>query len=215
MKILLFGATGMVGKAVLEQALLDSNISQVIAPTRRALTIEHEKLDNPVIDFTQLEQIDWWPSDAVICALGTTRKQAGSRDAFKAVDLNMVSQIAQHSKAAGTERFVLNSSVGAHTGKGLYLATKKAAEEAVAACGFQALTLIRPGLIDASNRPDFRLFESLALGVLRPFSQLIPVDYRPIEPKQIALHMLHSALHQDGLLKLENPDLHKPLTHTS
>lgn len=215
MRILLFGATGMVGKAVLEQALLDSRISQVVAPTRRELTTQHEKLANPIIDFNQIDQMAWWPSDAVICALGTTRKQAGSGEAFKAVDLHMVRQIAKRSKTSGIERFVLNSSVGAHTGKGLYLATKKAAEEAVLACDFAAVTLVRPGLIDASNRPDFRLFESLALGVMRPFSQLIPLDYRPIEPKQIALHMLHSAQRQDGLLKLENPHLHKPLTPAS
>ncbi|WP_119393386.1 NAD(P)H-binding protein [Salinibius halmophilus] len=209
MKLLLFGATGAVGKAVLERALADDSITEVVAPTRRLLAIEHAKLVNPVIDFNKLAQLPWWQVDACICALGTTRKQAGSAEAFKAVDLGLVEAIAKRCKAEGVKHFVLNSSVGAHTGTGLYLSTKKAAEAAVLACDFPATTFVRPGLIDASGRPDFRFGEALALAVLRPFSHLLPTSYRPIEPLQIAQHMLASITRTEGHLTLENPHLHK------
>lgn len=214
MQVLLFGATGAVGQQVLSQALASASVDQVIAPTRRPLPQQSAKLANPVIDFEQLTQQPWWQADVCICALGTTRKQAGSSDAFKAVDFGLVNVIAQRSKVAGIKHFILNSSVGAHTGTGLYLGTKKAAEEAVKAQSFAATTIVRPGLIDANNRPDFRFGEALALAVLRPFTHLLPTSYRPITPAQIAAHMLACAPRSTGLVTLENPHLHLQASKT-
>ena len=76
MKILLLGATGLVGKNVLTQALVNSAITGVVAPTRRPLT-PHPKLVNPVSG--RLESLLGTTEgvDGVVCALGTTIGKAG------------------------------------------------------------------------------------------------------------------------------------------
>src|SRR5688572_19501919 len=86
MKLLLVGATGLVGSHVLRVALMDRRVYRLIAPVRRAL-LEQPKLFAPVVDFDSLpEDPAWWQADAVICALGTTMRTAGSEQAFRRVD---------------------------------------------------------------------------------------------------------------------------------
>ncbi len=87
MKLLLVGASGLVGSHVLKLAMHDPRISNVVAPSRRALSA-HAKLHNPIVDFENLpEDASWWQDiDAVICALGTTMKAAGSKEMFFRVD---------------------------------------------------------------------------------------------------------------------------------
>src|SRR5690554_186139 len=102
MKLLLVGATGLVGSHVLQQALADERISQVIAPVRRTLD-DHPKLFAPQVDFEQLpEDALWWKADAVICTLGTTMKKAGSRDAFRQVDHDYPLMVARLAHQQGT-----------------------------------------------------------------------------------------------------------------
>jgi NAD dependent epimerase/dehydratase family enzyme len=77
-RLLLLGATGAVGQQVLRLALEDERVAQVTAPTRRPLT-PHSKLRNPVTDFSALpDAAPVWDADAVICALGSTIRKAGS-----------------------------------------------------------------------------------------------------------------------------------------
>ena len=77
--LLLVGATGLVGQSVLQQALADSRVSKVVAITRKPLPPQ-DGLENPLVDFDALP--DRCPlggtSDAGICTLGTTMRQAGS-----------------------------------------------------------------------------------------------------------------------------------------
>ncbi len=85
MKILVLGATGLVGKNVLAQALAHSAATCVVAPTRRRL-IPHPKLINPVSDRLESLLGATQGVDAVVCALGTTIGKAGSKEAFREVD---------------------------------------------------------------------------------------------------------------------------------
>ncbi|WP_407274908.1 hypothetical protein V6C39_05835 [Dickeya ananatis] len=99
MKLLLVGATGLVGHQVLLKALAESRITQVTAPVRRELPA-HDKLLAPQVSFEHLPQdADWWQADAVICTLGTTIKTAGSQAAFYRVDHDYplaVARLAKH-----------------------------------------------------------------------------------------------------------------------
>ena len=70
-RLIILGATGLVGQHVLAQALADPSAAQVVAPTRRMLA-PAPKLLNPIVDFKALPKADWWAADAVVCCLGTT-----------------------------------------------------------------------------------------------------------------------------------------------
>jgi uncharacterized protein YbjT (DUF2867 family) len=87
LRILLLGASGLVGREILRLALGRGDVDGVVAPTRKPL-LPRGKLNNPVAGELEslLSDAARWTEEAVICALGTTMAKAGSRPAFYRVD---------------------------------------------------------------------------------------------------------------------------------
>ncbi len=201
MKILLLGATGVVGQQVLAQALHHPRVTQVFTPVRKPMPIQHDKLSQFQLDFEHIEaqlptQINLKEIDAVICALGTTMKQAGSKDAFRKVDQDYPLTFAEIAKQNHISTFVLNSAMGANADSIVfYNQVKGELEQALQDLHFPSLTLVRPGLIDG-NRDEFRLGEKLALHVMRPLNGLLPKSWRLSPAQNIAKALLQSALEQ-------------------
>lgn len=193
MKLLLLGSSGLVGGHVLSIALADPKVTSVVAPTRRALPA-HPKLFAPLVDFDQLPQdASWWQADAVICALGTTMRRAGSQDAFRRVDHDYPLAAATLARRHGTPCHVLNSAIGADAGsRFFYNQVKGELERDLATLGFASLTHVRPGLI-GGERPEKRTGEHLygmLLGVLGP---LLPRRFRINPAPRIAHALLEAA----------------------
>ncbi len=208
--LLIFGATGMVGQQLLLQALASDKVHRVIAPTRKTLP-EHPKLVNPVIDFEQLPiDATWWKADAILSALGTTIKQAGSKDKFRAVDYYYVMKFALLAKQAGTPCFILNSSLGANpTAKSFYLQVKGELERDIEKLQFESFAIIRPSLLDAGQRPEARIGEEIGLWFGKKLSLLIPKRYQPIATENVAYAMLNAALTaKPGVEIIESEQLH-------
>lgn len=192
-RLLLVGATGAVGHEVLAAALTEPRIQAIIAPTRRPLPAA-AKLQNPVIDFTRLpEDADWWSADAVICALGTTIKLAGSQPAFAFVDRDLPIRIAALAHARGADCYALNSALGASLRGNFYLRTKAEAEAGVRALGYRSYTIVRPSLIEA-KREQPRRGEVAGLALARALRPLIPRRYRSVTAKRIAQALLAAVL---------------------
>lgn len=194
MKLLLVGATGLVGSHVLRLALADERVSEVVAPSRRVLD-KHPKLFAPIVDFEVLPtDADWWKADAVICALGTTMKQAGSKKAFRRVDHEYPLAVAKLARQHGTPTYVLNSAVGADaTSHFFYNRVKGELERDLAECGFSSLTHVRPGLI-SGPRQEFRLGERAAECVLTVLGPLLPKKWRTNSADNIAQALLEAAM---------------------
>ncbi|MDR6831646.1 uncharacterized protein YbjT (DUF2867 family) [Bosea sp. BE271] len=194
MKLMLLGATGLVGQNALQLALADSRIDQVVAPTRRPLS-EHPKLLAPIIDFENLDdEADWWSVDAVICALGTTIKTAGSQAGFYRVDHDYPLACAQLALRHHAKAFVLNSAIGADvTSRFFYNRVKGEVERDIAGLNFASLTIVRPGLI-GGERQEFRRGERLALVALRLLSPMLPRGWRINPADKIAAAMLDAAV---------------------
>ncbi|MEB1530400.1 NAD-dependent dehydratase [Xanthomonas sp. WHRI 7945] len=195
MKILLAGATGLVGRHALAQLLAAPACSAVVAPTRRALDLVHPKLHNPLVDFEQLPaQAPWWQVDAAICALGTTMKQAGSRAAFRRVDYDYPLAIARLAQQHGATTFALNSALGADPrSRVFYSRVKGELERELQALGFASLTLVRPGLI-GGERAQPRSAERLAGTLLHALSPLLPRRYRVNPAARVAAALVEHAL---------------------
>lgn len=170
-RLMLVGATGLVGQAVLQQALADPAVAQVVAPTRKALA-PHPKLLNPLVDFERLpEDADWWAVDAVVCTLGTTIAKAGSQAAFYKVDHDHPLEVA----------YVF------------YARIKGETERDLQAVGYPSLTLVRPGLI-GGVRLESRPAEQLAVRISQWVQPLLPRRYRVVPAQRIAHHLLQAAL---------------------
>lgn len=193
-RLLIVGSTGLVGGHALAQALADARFAQVIAATRRPLPLQHAKLENPVVDFDALPaSASWWQVDAVVCALGTTIGDAGSRAAFRRVDMDYVLAAATHARAAGARSFALTSALGANAGSGnFYLRTKGEAEAALRSLGYPSLTLVRPSMI-GGEREQRRLMEHFTARLMLAVEPLVPKRYRVVRAERIAHCLLDAA----------------------
>ena len=114
MKALVIGATGAVGKDLIEQLLKDDAFQSIIAFVRRPLAVENPKLTVHVIDFDHPEQ---WQNllqgDVLFSCLGTTIKAAGSQANQWKVDYTYQYKAAKAACTNGVETYALVSSIGA------------------------------------------------------------------------------------------------------
>lgn len=198
MKLILAGATGLVGSHVLKLALADGRIDHIVAPSRRALPV-HPKLEAPLVDFDRLPaDAPWWKADAVICALGTTMRTAGSRDAFRRVDHGYPMAIAELAAHQGTPTYVLNSALGADASSAVFYHRTKGElerdlERGFAGSGFGSLTFVRPGLIGGA-RQEFRFGERAAAHALTLLAPALPRRWRINPASRIAQAMIDAAI---------------------
>ena len=197
LRVLLAGATGLVGGHCLTQLLADEDISQVTVFARRALERTHPKLTLHVVNFDRLgDHAEVINADVALCCLGTTQRAAGSPEAFAKVDHIYVAELARLAVARGVPRFVLVSAVGADPGSPVfYNRIKGRAEMAVSELPFKAVHILRPSLL-LGERPEPRPVEdwsqSLAplwsLFLWGPFSR-----YRPIAAETVAARLVELA----------------------
>jgi len=198
---LLAGATGLVGRALLAQ-LLDDDRATVHALLRREVRdLPHSPhLHRHSIDFAQPGALPH--ADELFIALGTTIKVARSKEAFRAVDLHAVLNVARAAQAAGVQRCAVVSALGADAqSKVFYNRVKGEMEAALRALRFERLVIARPSLL-AGARAALgqapRLGERLSLAMLSPIATLLPASVRPIEAAVVARAM-RLALRTEGL----------------
>lgn len=191
---LIAGASGLVGGHLLRELLAADEYDRVIAVGRRRLEVEHPKLTPVVAEFTALDRVAAeMAADDAFCCLGTTRRQAGSREAFRAVDHGAVLAFAWAAQRAGARRFFAVSALGADSASRVfYNRVKGETEEALIVLHFKTLALLRPGLLLGRRvrpRPGERLLAAL-LWPIEPFLVGRLEKYRPIEAEIVARAML-------------------------
>jgi len=198
---LLAGATGLVGRALLAQ-LLDEDGATVHALLRREVRdlSDSPRLHRHRIDFAKPGELP--QADELYIALGTTIKVAGSKDAFRAVDLHAVVKVARAAKEAGVERCAVVSALGADAqSKVFYNRVKGEMEAALRALRFERLVIVRPSLLSGAREAlgqAPRLGERLSLALLSPVAALLPASVRPIDAAVVARAM-RLALRTEGL----------------
>lgn len=150
MHAILIGATGATGNDLLDLLLKDDTYKQVDIFVRREVELQHDKLRIHVIDFDKPEQ---WKhlvkGDVLISCLGTTLKDAGSKEAQWKVDYDYQYQFAKAAKENNVNHFVLvSSSSSSPDSRFFYLRMKGRLEEAVKSLGFSRLVIFNPpGLV--------------------------------------------------------------------
>jgi uncharacterized protein YbjT (DUF2867 family) len=194
MKLLLVGSTGLVGRHVLKLALADPSVSAVAAPTRHELPA-HPKLFAPLVDFEHLpEDAPWWQAGAVICTLGTTMRNAGSKPVFRRVDHDYPLAVATLARQHGTPIYVLNSAIGADvSSRFFYNRVKGELERDLACLGFESLTHVRPGVI-GGHRHEIRHGELAMTLFLKLIGPALPRRWRLNRAERIAHALVEAAL---------------------
>jgi uncharacterized protein YbjT (DUF2867 family) len=190
--VIVAGATGLVGRALLEGLLADRSVSAVHSLGRRKPPLQHPKLTAHVVDFAALPALP--RADEVYLALGTTIKVAGSQAAFRAVDHDANLAVAVAALQAGVKRAGLVSAMGADAGsKIFYSRVKGELEDALARLPFDGLVIARPSML-VGNRETLgqpvRRGEELAFRLGQVAGFLIPANYKPIAASAVAQALL-------------------------
>ncbi len=189
------GATGLVGKQLVQQLLNDDKFGKVRIFARRDAGIKHPKLEQQIIDFN--DEKSWSTllhGEILFSALGTTLKQAGSKEKQYEIDFTLNYNFAKAAKENGIKSYVLVSSVGANSKSRIfYTRIKGELDEAVAKLGFKNLAILRPSSL-IGNRDEKRMGEIITIPLATFFTKFVFKKYRPIEDKIVAQAMINVAL---------------------
>ncbi len=193
---LLAGATGLVGGHVLRLLLADESYQKITVLSRRGLPVTSPKLQQRLIDFDHLADLDVPRVDDVFCCLGTTIKKAGSQEAFRKVDFAYVEALARVAARAGAKQFLLVSAIGANAkSRVFYSRVKGETEAAVQAVGFAGTHIFRPSML-LGERAESRILERVGTPLMRAvaFAMVGPLRRaRPIAAADVAAAMVKAA----------------------
>ncbi len=193
---LILGATGLVGKEVLKQALEDPIYSKIKILVRKPQEITHPKLQEIKIDFNKLEQYEnEFAVDHVYCCLGTTIKKAKSQELFRLVDYEYPLLAARLSKGKA-EKFLVISAQGANPKSPIfYNKTKGELERDLTALNLPNLLIFRPSLL-LGDRKEPRPMEEIAGTIMKIINPLFlgPLKkYAAIQASYVAECMISAA----------------------
>ncbi|ELY5837791.1 NAD(P)H-binding protein [Cronobacter sakazakii] len=190
-RVLITGASGLVGSHLLRMLVDEPRVTSIIAPTRRPLRVPMHKVENPCDPqlsdvLTQLSA----PLDIVFCCLGTTRREAGSKEAFILADYTLVVDTSLAGLRLGAKHMLVVSALGANPNSPFfYNRVKGEMETALKAQGWPRLTIARPSLL-IGDREKRRAGESF----MAPLFRLLPGKWKAIEAHTVVQAMVNAAL---------------------
>lgn len=189
------GATGLVGRALVEQLAAASHVDRVAAVTRRPFTHASPKVVNHVVDFERLhDHAAVFRGAWLFSALGTTKAQAGSLEAQRRVDVEYQLEAARLAAANGVPHLLLVSSAFADAANGNpYLRMKGELEQQVIALAFARVSIFQPSML-LGARERTRLGEALSGPVMRVLGVVPGLRrLRPIRGEQVAARMVQAS----------------------
>lgn len=192
-RVLLLGATGLVGGELMKLLLADESIDHVRVVARHPTGEHHAKLQQLILsDLTRMEREEHksvFAVDQIFCALGTTIRKAGSQEEFRVVDHDLPLMAARLGLTQGAHHYLLVSALGARSqSRVFYNRVKGELEENLTALRYPSLTIARPSLL-LGPRQEHRLGEEIA----KRLGWLMPPKYRPIEALAVARALARAA----------------------
>ncbi|TDM00156.1 MAG: NADH-quinone oxidoreductase subunit F [Flavobacteriaceae bacterium] len=204
------GATGLVGKALVENLLKEDNYGLIKVYVRKNIFSPHKKLEVFVVDFDQIQSwADKIVGDHLYITIGTTLKKAGSKNGQRLIDLDYPHQISKVAKQNGVSLVALVSSIGVKKGaRGFYLGLKYELEEGIKALQFDKTLIFRPSFLDG-ERQESRPLEEISRKILSFFSLFSLFDtFSPVTDQSVSLSMIHHALKvEKGVHVFENKEI--------
>lgn len=192
------GATGLVGRSLVDMLLKDRRFEKVKVFVRRSMNITNPKLEEHIVNF---DEPDTWKKlltgDVLYSAMGTTRKAAGSKEAQYKIDYTYQYMAAKYAAANEVEKYVLVSSAGASPdSKIFYSRIKGELERDVQKLPFETIHIIRPGML-RGEREHVRTGEQIGVGIMKVIG-LIPglAALKPIEGAEVAKAMINATFRQ-------------------
>lgn len=185
MKVILFGATGMVGQGALRECLLDPEVTQLLAVGRHAVNRKHAKLRELVVpdlyDMSRVEQ-QLAGFDACFFTLGTSA--VGLTEAqYTRVTYDLTLAVARMLVRLNPGMtFIYVSGMGTDSserGRVMWARVKGRTENALLALGFRRAFMFRPGVIVPmhgikSRTTSYRVLYTMMSPLLPVLRRLFP-----------------------------------------
>ncbi|MGC5745152.1 NAD(P)H-binding protein [Chryseobacterium sp. NFX27] len=194
MKALVIGATGATGKDLVKQLLNDKEFEEVDIFVRKPVDIQNDKLKVHVVNFEKPEEWkDKVKGDIAFSCLGTTLKDAGSKEAQRKVDFDYQYEFAKAAKENDVEDYILVSAYGANpTSKIFYSKMKGELEEAVKQLHFNKITIFKPGMLE--RKDSERTGEVLGSRIIKFANKLgLLESQKPLPTDVLAKAMINSS----------------------
>lgn len=188
-RVLITGATGLVGGILLRMLANDARVDAIAAPTRRPLEPISGVFNPHDPQLTDALAMVTDPVDTVFCCLGTTRREAGSKEAFIHADYTLVVDTALTGLRLGARHMLVVSALGANARSPFfYNRVKGEMENALMEQEWERLTIARPSML-LGNREKHRVNESL----FAPLFRIMPGNLKSIAAQDVASAMLKAA----------------------
>jgi uncharacterized protein YbjT (DUF2867 family) len=207
---IIIGSTGLVGSHLVEQLTRSEYYSKLILLNRKKSAYVHAKIEEHSINFDQPD-LSHIKGEDIFCAIGTTLKKAGSKEAQYKIDCEYPTLFAKLLRGGHSEQFILVSSLGANAESGnFYLRTKGQLEKNLEYLHFHSLLIVRPSLI-LGDRKEFRLGEKIGTIIMKALGLVMLGSlkkYKGVEASAIAAKMIAVAnQHLNGIHIFESDSI--------
>ncbi|MES2881850.1 MAG: NAD-dependent epimerase/dehydratase family protein [Bacteroidota bacterium] len=199
---IIIGATGLVGSNLLQKILADERFAFVVVFVRRSTGIKDQKLSEHIINFDEPQT---WQQlvrgDVLFSALGTTLKQAESKEAQYKIDFTYQYNFAKVAAENGVPVYVLVSSAMANPNSRIfYTRIKGELEVAVKKLLFQSVQILQPGML-AGLRKEQRPGETIGGAIIKFLNKLgIAKQQKPIDTAIVAQAMINISFRENEKL---------------
>lgn len=190
---IVIGATGLIGRHLTQLLIDDPYFKKVKVFGRRSVGITHSKLEEHLVDFDNLLEVkEKIKGDVLFSTLGTTIKQAGSKDTQYLVDFSYQFEFAKLAAENGiTEYFLVSSSGADSKSKFFYPRMKGELDNAVSNLAFSRIRIFRPSLL-VGDRTEKRTGEIIGSKIMK-LIKFLPFlrKYRAIKGEEVAKSMIN------------------------
>jgi hypothetical protein len=211
LKVLLFGANGLVGSGVLDECLDDERVETVTAVLRRGFDRHHPKFDEIIHgDFQDYSSIEDKLKGYDVCfwCLGIAQSQAKNESHYELITKKYTLAASAILKKLNPDiTFIFVSGAGTKVNsRQMWARIKGETEAELGKMGFRNQYNIRPAVIRSVNGLKPKLLSYKIASILNPVFRLFFPNYN-ITNRQIGKVMIRLALEDSDLKTLENSDM--------
>jgi uncharacterized protein YbjT (DUF2867 family) len=197
-RAVIVGASGLIGRNLVNTLLLGHDYSEVISISRKKLPVHSGKLKQVIAEFDNVDEYEEYiTGHALFCCLGSTSSKTPDKKEYYKIDHDHPVKLAEIAKKNGVEQYHLVSSIGADPNSAnFYLKMKGETEEDIKKVGLKALCIYRPSFL-VGERTESRQMERFAIKFMLLISPLLvgPLrKYRAIHAKAVAKAMYKTSL---------------------
>ncbi len=214
MRAVIAGATGMVGRELTKLCAADPAVKTLFILVRKHVPEydNQEKVHQIIIQYDTISEKDLPPNlDIAFCCLGTTMRSAGSREAFRKVDYDYVTEFSNICHFRNVKKFIAVTAMGANMNSRVFYNQVKGEVEdfLMNDSHLENVLILRPSLL-LGQRKEFRLGEKLATIFMTLFNALFIGSLKPykaIRGRVVAQAMLNLSKMEDKGKKIIPNDL--------